>query len=317
MKKFLKPEIKFSVKSVNETKGRFVLEPLERGFGHTLGNALRRTILSSSMGAAVFAIRIDKVFHEFTAIKGINEHVAKIVLNIKELVLKIDNSIIPDGESVTLKISSDKEGEILAKDIICPAGVEILSKELHILTISKGGKINMELFARNSRGYSSFEDNKKEKTTADMIVIDSNYSPVKQISYNSELTKVGNSADLEKLELEIETNGSISAADALASAAKVLTDHLSLFFGLNEIISKEEMISEEIKKEDKQLNRLITDFDFTQRSLNCLRKAKIHTLTDLTSKTEDEVQNIKNLGKKSFQEIQDKLIQFKLSFKSE
>ncbi|AHF60749.1 DNA-directed RNA polymerase subunit alpha [Spiroplasma mirum ATCC 29335] len=315
MKQFIRPEFKLEVEDKSNNYGKFLVEPLERGFGITLGNALRRTLLSSTPGAAVFAIRIKGASHEFTAIPGIVEHVTKIILNIKNLVLKIDQNIIPDGESVILKINSNKEGDVLAKDIELPAGVEVINTDLHIATIAKGGELNLELHARNSRGYKSFNDNKKEKKYADLIVIDSNYSPVQKVSYTVEPTKVGKNADLEKLEIEVQTDSSITPVNAIAMAGKILSEHLEFFINLNEAIKTTQVISSETEKEEDELDRSIDELEFTQRSQNCLKRAKIETLRDLISKTEEEIQEIRNLGKKSLTEIKEKVAALGLYFR--
>ncbi|WP_368486247.1 DNA-directed RNA polymerase subunit alpha [Spiroplasma sp. DGKH1] len=315
MKQFIRPEFKLEAEDKSNNYGKFLVEPLERGFGITLGNALRRTLLSSTPGAAVFAIRIKGASHEFTAIPGVVEHVTKIILNIKNLVLKIDQNIIPDGESVILKINSNKEGDVLAKDIELPAGVEVINKDLHIATIAKGGELNLELHARNSRGYKSFNDNKKEKKYADLIVIDSNYSPVQKVSYIVEPTKVGKNADLEKLEIEVQTDSSITPVNAIAMAGKILSEHLEFFINLNEAIKATQVISSETEKEEDELDRSIDELEFTQRSQNCLKRAKIETLRDLISKTEEEIQEIRNLGKKSLTEIKEKVAALGLHFR--
>lgn len=317
MKQFIRPEFKLQKEELSTNYGKFLVEPLERGFGITLGNALRRTLLSATPGAAVFGIRIKNATHEFTAIPGIVEHVTKIILNIKNLILEINTDIIMDDEFVVLKILSNVEGPILAKDIICPNGVIVLNKDLHIATISQNGELDIELYARNSRGYKSFHDNKKEKKYADLIVIDSNYSPIVQITYNVEPTKVGENNDLEKLEIEVKTDGSITPINALAIAAKILIEYLNFFVNLNEKIKILKVISLAEEKKDDQLNKSIDELEFGQRSQNCLKRAKIELLQDLISKTEEEIKEIRNLGKKSFQEIKDKITKLGFVFKKE
>lgn len=315
MRQFIRPEFKLQVEDKINNYGKFLVEPLERGFGITLGNALRRTLLSATPGAAIFAVRIKGVSHEFTAIPGIVEHVTKIILNIKNLVLKINKDIIPDGESVILKVISSKEGEIYAKDLILPTGVEIINGNLLLATIARGGELDLELYARNSRGYRSFIDNKKEKKYADLIVIDSNYCPIQRVAYNVEQTKVGKNTDLEKLELEIQTDNSITPVNAVAMAARIITEHLDFFVNLNESIKETQIISSESETKEDELERCIDELEFTQRSQNCLKKAKIDTLRDLILKTEDEIQDIRNLGKKSLTEIKNKVSQLGLHFR--
>ncbi|WP_342256756.1 DNA-directed RNA polymerase subunit alpha [Spiroplasma endosymbiont of Poecilobothrus nobilitatus] len=315
MKQFIRPEFKLQAEDKTNNYGKFLVEPLERGFGVTLGNAIRRTLLSATPGAAVFAVRIKGASHEFTAIPGVVEHVTKIILNIKNLVLKINRDIIPDGESVILKVVSSKEGEIYARDLVVPTGVEVINGDLLLATIAKGGELDLELHARNSRGYKSFTDNKKEKKYADLIVIDSNYCPIQRVAYNVEPTKVGKNADLEKLELEIQTDSSITPVNAVTMAAKVIIEHLELFVNLNETIKATQIISSEAEAEEDEIDRSIDELEFTQRSQNCLKRAKIDTLRDLVSKSEDQIQEIRNLGKKSLTEIKDKVAQLGLHFR--
>lgn len=317
MKQFTRPEFQLLSDQENKNIGKFRVEPLERGFGITLGNAIRRTLLSATPGASIYAIKFNDAAHEFASLTGIVENVTKIILNIKKIILRIDNKLFPDEEIATLKINTKTVGPVLAGDIECPAGVEILNKDLVICTISDGGKVEAEFFAKNSRGYRSFKDNKKEKTptTQGIISIDSNYSPIVRVAYNVEPTKIGRSIDLEKLEIEVETDGSITATNAISVAGKVLIDHLEFFVNLNEEIKELATIGVVSEEEEKELDREIDDLDFTQRSLNCLKRSGINTLRDLVSKSEDEIQEIRNLGKKSFKEIKDKVAQMQLSFK--
>lgn len=317
IKQFIRPEFKLQSEDKSNNYGKFLVEPLERGFGITLGNAIRRTLLSATPGAAVFAIRIKGALHEFTAISGIVEHVTKIILNIKNLVLRINQDIILDGESVILKVISSKEGKIYAKDLIVPTGVEIINGDLLLATISKGGNLDLELYARNSRGYKSFIDNKKEKKYSDLIVIDSNYCPIQRVAYNVEPTRVGKNADLEKLELEIQTDSSITPSNAVAIASKIIIDHLEFFVNLNEKIKSTQIILSESESEEDELDRSIDELEFTQRSQNCLKKAKIDTLRDLISKSENEIQEIRNLGKKSLTEIKEKISKLDLHFRKD
>ncbi|WP_031542166.1 DNA-directed RNA polymerase subunit alpha [Mesoplasma photuris] len=318
MKQFMRPEFTLLNKGDNNTNGTysmFEIQPLERGFGITLGNAIRRTLLAATPGAAVFAIKIAGAAHEFTSINGIVENVSRIILNIKQLVLKVDANIYKDEEVVELKINSTTVGTITAGDLILPAGVEVLNPELHILTISEGGVLDLVLFAKNSRGYKSFKDNKNEKNLeVGAITIDSNYSPIVKASYNVLPINNGKTIDLEKLNIEVTTDGSITSTDAIATAAKVLTSHLEFFINLNQEIDELDLIGV-ADDSDKELDKKVEDLEFTQRSLNCLKRAQIHTLGDLVSKTEDEIEEIRNLGKKSLKEIKDKVSQLNLSFK--
>ncbi|WP_338984876.1 DNA-directed RNA polymerase subunit alpha [Spiroplasma endosymbiont of Diplazon laetatorius] len=317
MKQFSRPEFNLLKEEKNRNYGEFKVEPLERGFGTTLGNAIRRTLLSSTPGAAVYAIKIVGAAHEFTSINGIVENVSRIILNLKKLALKIDSKIFEDDEVVELKINSTRVGAITAGDIVLPTGVEVMNPELHICTISDGGVLDLTLFAKNSRGYRSFKDNKKEKLVVDAITIDSNYSPIVKVAYNVDATKIGKSVDLEKLILEVETDGTVTASDAVATAAKILVEHLQFFVNLNEEINDLNVIGATNEEDEKELDRLIEDLDFTQRSLNCLKRANINSLRDLVSRTEDDIQEIRNLGRKSLKEIKDKVVQLGLTFKQD
>ncbi|AUB32070.1 DNA-directed RNA polymerase subunit alpha [Spiroplasma floricola] len=317
MKQFSRPEFNLLKEEKNRNYGEFKVEPLERGFGTTLGNAIRRTLLSSTPGAAVYAIKIAGAAHEFTSINGIVENVSRIILNLKKLALKIDTKIFEDDEVVELKVNSTRVGAITAGDIIVPTGVEIINPKLHICTIADGGVLDLTLFAKNSRGYRSFKENKKEKLVVDAITIDSNYSPIVRVSYNVDATKIGKSVDLEKLILEVETDGTVTASDAVATAAKILVEHLQFFVNLNDEINDLNVIGATNEEDEKELDRLIEDLDFTQRSLNCLKRANINSLRDLVSRTEDDIQEIRNLGRKSLKEIKDKVVQLGLTFKQD
>ncbi|AVP49694.1 DNA-directed RNA polymerase subunit alpha [Williamsoniiplasma luminosum] len=315
MKQFMRPEFTLLNEEKDRSYGKFMVEPLERGFGTTLGNAIRRTLLSATPGAAVFAIKLTGAAHEFTAIPGIVENVSRIILNIKQLVLSIDAKMYKDDEVVEIKLNSSTQGPITAGDLETPIGVEILNKDLHLATIAEGGIFDLVLFAKNSRGYKTFKENKKEKQLElGAITIDSNYSPIHKVAYHVEQTKIGRSIDLEKLTIEVVTDGSISPVEAIAIASKVLVAHLEFFVELNAQLEDIQIIGVE-DEDEKELDRAIEDLDFTPRSLNCLKHASIDTLRELVSRTEDEIQEIRNLGRKSFKEIKDKVAQLQLSFK--
>lgn len=315
MKRFMRPEFTLLKEGQDKNYGKFSVSPLERGFGTTLGNAIKRTLLAATPGASVYAIRIAGAAHEFTSIPGIVENVTRIILNIKQLVLKIDSEMYKDEESVEIKIKTNVEGEVYASDLEVPAGVEILSKDLLIATVSEGGVLDLVLYAKNSRGYKSFKDNKNERNIEPgMITIDSNYSPIVKVAYAVDSTKIGKSIDLEQLELEVETDGSITAVEAVSIAAKVLVAHLEFFVNLNHEISDVEIIGLE-NDEEKELDKTIEELDLTQRSLNCLKRAGIDTLRELISKNEDEIGSIRNLGRKSLKEIKEKVAQLRLTFK--
>ncbi len=309
----------FEVKEYNEADnyGKFVFEPLERGFGTTIGNALRRVLLSSLPGAAVFSIKVDGVYHEFTSIPGIVEDVSAMILNIKTLVMKIQ-----DDEIYTLRISKQGPGEVTGADIICPEGVEVLSKDLHICTLEEGGMLEMELQARNGRGYVSADTNKQLYQTPNqplgIIYTDSIYTPIERVAYNAEPTRVGQNAHYDKVTLEIWTDSSISPAESVALAAKILIDHLELLTNVHEAVNDMESLMKEAQGEVqiKGLVMMIEDLDLSVRSYNCLKRAGIQTVEELTQRTEDEMMRVRNLGKKSLKEVKDKIYDLGLSFKS-
>ena len=309
----------FEVKEYNEADnyGKFVFEPLERGFGTTIGNALRRVLLSSLPGAAVFSIKVDGVYHEFTSIPGIAEDVSAMILNIKTLVMKIQ-----DDEIYTLRISKQGPGEVTGADIICPEGVEVLSKDLHICTLEEGGMLEMELQARNGRGYVSADTNKQLYQTPNqplgIIYTDSIYTPIERVAYNAEPTRVGQNAHYDKVTLEIWTDSSISPAESVALAAKILIDHLELLTNVHEAVNDMESLMKEAQGEvqNKGLVMMIEDLDLSVRSYNCLKRAGIQTVEELTQRTEDEMMRVRNLGKKSLKEVKDKIYDLGLSFKS-
>lgn len=317
MQKFERAEFEVKEYVESEHYGKFVFEPLERGFGTTIGNALRRVLLSSLPGAAVFAIKMDGVYHEFTAIPGVVEDVTAIILNIKKLILKI-----ADDEVYTLRISKRGPGEVRGSDIICPEGVEILSKDHYICTLEEDGVLEMELQARVGRGYVSADTNKQLYQTQNQplgtIYTDAIYTPVEQVSYLSEPTRVGQNAKYDKVTLEITTDGSITPAESVAWAAKILIDHLQLLTKVDEQVSEMDSVMKEAQGEvqNKGLVMMIEDLDLSVRSYNCVKRAGIQTVEELTQKTEDEMMRVRNLGKKSLKEVKDKIYELGLSFKS-
>ena len=309
----------FEVKEYDESQhyGKFVFEPLERGFGTTIGNALRRVLLSSLPGAAVFSIKVDGVYHEFTSIPGIVEDVTAIILNIKTLVMSIQ-----DDEIYTLRISKQGPGAVTGADIICPEGVEVISKDLHICTLEEGGMLEMELQARIGRGYVSADTNKQLYQTPNqplgIIYTDSIYTPIEKVSYNVEPTRVVQDAHYDKVALEIWTDSSLSPAEAVALASKILIDHLELLTNVHEAVNDMESVMKEAQGEvqNKGLVMMIEDLDLSVRSYNCLKRAGIQTVEELTQRTEDEMMRVRNLGKKSLKEVKDKIYDLGLSFKS-
>ncbi len=292
-----------------ENYGRFTIEPLERGFGLTLGNALRRVLLSSLPGASVYAIEIEGVRHEFTAIEGVEEDVTGIILNLKDLILAIDSA---EGNDVR-RLTIDKTGpcDVTAGDIVCPTGVTVVNPDLVICHLTETGHIKMTLHARNGRGYVTAEGNKviHQNLPIGVICTDSNYSPVGKVNYEVSQTRVKNSSNYDSLTLEVWTNGSTTPQDAVALAAKILILHLEKFSDLSEITQDINEIEkdEEVIIENKYENLTIEDLDLSVRSYNCLKRAGITTLRELTDHTEEEMMKFKNLGKKSLKEIKDKL----------
>ena len=308
-------EVKEYVESDNY--GKFVIEPLERGFGTTIGNALRRVLLSSLPGAAVYSIKVDGVYHEFTSIPGVEEDVTMMILNIKNLIMKIENDDIH-----TLRISAKGPMTVTAGDIICPSGVEVLNKDFPIAHLEEGASLEMELKARNGRGYISADGNKAlyqgSSQGIGTVYTDSIYTPIERISYNVEPARVGQDAKYDRLILEVWTNGSITPQMSLALASKILIDHLDLLTNVHEAVADMESCMKDANGEvvNKGLVMMIEDLDLSVRSYNCLKRAGIQTVDELTQKTEDEMMRVRNLGKKSLKEVKDKFYELGLSFKS-
>lgn len=296
-----KPSIE--VLELKDNYGKFVVEPLERGFGITVGNSLRRVLLSSLPGVAVTSIKVDGVLHEFSTIPGVKEDVTEIILTLKELSMKMDS----DG-SRTLRIEHSGEGVITAGDIICPPDIEILNKDLHIATLSEDAKLYMEINVDKGRGYVSAENNKTEDMPISVIPVDSIYTPVQKVSYNVESTRVGVRTDFEKPILEVWTDGSIGAQEGISLGAKILVEHLNLFINLTDHLGEVElMVEKEEDKKEKALEMTIEELDLSVRSYNCLKRAGINTVEELTEKTEDDMMKVRNLGKKSLEEVIQKL----------
>ena len=299
----------------NENYGRFVIEPLERGFGLTLGNALRRVLLSALPGASIYAVEVEGAQHEFSSLEGVEEDVTSIVLNLKDLVLKIDEA---DEANKRQEINVEEGKVVTGADIVCPTGVEVINKDVVIAHVAEGGKLHMVLHARNGRGYFTGEQNKvlHPNFPVGVIATDSNYSPVRKANYIVDNTRVGHDSKFDKLTLEVWTNGSILPQEAVVWAARLLIEHLNKFLGLAEItqdinIEKEVVTVEENKYE----NITIEDLDLSVRSYNCLKRANIGTVLELTEKSEEEMMKVKNLGKKSLKEIKEKLQSIGLSFR--
>ena len=294
--------------------GRFVIEPLERGYGRTLGNSLRRVLLSSLPGVAVTSVKIDGVVHEFSTVPGVKEDVTEIVLNIKGINAKLHTDDLPK------KVFIDAEGpcEVTAGSIAADADVEILNPDLHIATVGAGGKLNMELTMDKGRGYIPAEQNKQSQTVIGVIPVDSIYTPVLKVNYTVENTRVGQFTDFDKLIIEVTTDGTLTAQEAVSLGAKVLTEHLNLFVDLSGDAFDGDII---VEKDDKGVSKIlemtIEELDLSVRSFNCLKRAGINTVQDLTEKTEDEMMKVRNLGRKSLDEVINKLADLGFSLRSE
>jgi DNA-directed RNA polymerase subunit alpha len=315
MLNFEKPTYKITEYVENNNYGKFELEPLERGFGNTLGNALRRVMLSSMPGSAIIAVKIDGVMHEFQTIEGVVEDVTAIILNLKNVVVKNNTE-----EEQILYLHADSEGVVTAGDIQPNADVEIINKDQEIATIAKGGKLDMELIVRNGRGYVPGDENKKylENAKVGFIPIDALYSPIERISYDVDTARVGQDANYDKLILNVYTNGSLRPEEAVALGAKILIEHFNILVNLSDIADMTGIMT--AKQEDSKIKKLetpIEDLDFSVRAFNCLKRANINTLGDLTEKSELEMMKIRNLGKKSLKEVIDKIKGMGLRFRDE
>ena len=318
MLKFEKPDYKVKEYIKDSFYGKFELEPLERGFGTTLGNALRRVMLSSLPGDAITSVKIDGVAHEFQKIDGVIEDVTAIVLNLKSVVIKNHSQ---DNNKI-IRLSKNTPGVVTAGDIEEDADIEILNPEQEICTLVEGGSINMEMTIGTGRGYTVAEDNKKllqgDKAKVGAIAIDSLYSPVERINYEVETARVGQNNNFDKLVLEVWTNGSITPEEAVALASRILIEHFEILTDLNAIADETGLMAS--KSEDpnvKILETSIDDLDFSVRAYNCLKRANILTLRDLVDKSENELMKIRNLGKKSLKEVMDKVKDMGLSFRDE
>ena len=316
MQKFERPKFEIKEYVESENYGKFVISPLERGFGDTIGNALRRVMMSSLPGGAVYSIKIDGVYHEFSSIKGVKEDVTLIILNIKNLILKIDGD-----ETYTLRITAKGPCTVTAKDIVCPTGVEILNPDLEIAHLDEGGVLEMELKAKNGRGYVSADENKRMYQNSSQgigtIYTDAIFTPVIKANYSHVPTRVGQNVKYDALTVEVWTDGSINPTESLAIASKILIDHFELLTHVDEVVNDmDSVLKDHINETNpKKVNMAIEDLDLTVRSYNCLKRAGISNVEELTQKTEDEMSRVRNLGKKSLKEVKDKLNQLGLSFR--
>ena len=317
MQKFERADFEVKEYVESENYGKFVLSPLERGFGTTIVNALRRVLLSSLPGAAVYSIKVDGVYHEFTTIPGVREDVSMIILQLKQLTMKIE-----DDEIYTLQISAKGPCTVTAGDIICPAQVEVLNKDLEIAHLEAGATLEMELHAKNGRGYVGSDVNKQLNQGSSQgigtVFTDSIYTPIQKVAYDVQPTRVGQDSKYDCLTMEITTDGSINPQKALSLAAKILIDHLDIIAGINDDVMNISSVLKENGPEApvKGTQTMIEDLDLSVRSYNCLKRAGIQTVDELTQKTEDEMMRVRNLGKKSLKEVKEKLEELGMGFKS-
>ena len=308
-----KPKIETVEIDSSSKFGKFVVEPLERGYGTTLGNSLRRILLSSLPGAAVTSIQIDGVLHEFSTVEGVEEDVATIILNIKKLALQIYSV---DENVIEIDVKGD--GTVTAADITHDSDVEILNPDLYIATIAKNGHLRMRMYANRGRGYARADQNKREDLPIGVIPVDSIYTPVSRVNFQVENTRVGQLAHFDKLSLDVWTDGSIGPKEAIALGAKIFTEHLNIFVGLtDEAQTAEIMVEKEEDQKEKVLEMTIEELDLSVRSYNCLKRAGINTVHELASKSEDDMMKVRNLGRKSLEEVKVKLEDLGLGLRKE
>ena len=313
MIEFEKPNIECIETDDKRNYAKFICEPLERGYGMTIGNSLRRILLSSLPGAAITSVKINGVVHEFSTVKGVVEDVPELIVNLKNVRLKVF-----DNEEKIIRIDFKGAGEITAGDITTDGTVEILNPELHIATTSESCDLHMEMTVNRARGYNVAEKNKKENSPIDVLPIDSIFTPVKKVNYTVENTRVGQMVDYDKLTIEVWTDGSLKPFEALSLAAKVMVGHLELFIDLSETARNTQvMVEKEESKKEKVLEMPIEELELSVRSYNCLKRAGIATVEDLANKSQEDMMKVRNLGKKSLDEVTNKLIALGLNFTSE
>ena len=311
MIEFEKPNITKVDESTNY--GKFVVEPLERGYGTTLGNSLRRILLSSLPGAAVSSIQIDGVLHEFSTIDGVLEDVTQIILNIKKLALKMNTD-----EDKNIEIDVNGPAKVTAADIVADPDVEVLNPEQYICTVADGGHFHVRMTVKKGRGYVAADQNKSDDMPIGVLPIDSIFTPISRVNYQVESTRVGRRNDFDKLTLDVWTNGSISPREAISLAAKILTEHLDIFVNLtDEAKNAEIMVEKEETHKEKMLEMTIEELDLSVRSYNCLKRAGINTVQELTNKTEADMMKVRNLGRKSLEEVNNKLADLGLGLRKE
>lgn len=315
MMEIKKPKITFEENEI-KNYAKFVVEPLERGFGTTLGNSLRRVLLSSLPGAAAVGIKIDGVDHEFSTIKGVKEEVTEIILNLKTVRFKV--TAPSETEKIIVNLHADSVGAVTAGDIDLPSNVEVLNPDQLICTLDEGGKINMQIFIGTGRGYVPAERNKDSREPIGFIPMDSIFTPVTKANYAVESTRVEQSIDFDKLTIEVTTDGTVSAKEIISLAAKIINDHMKLFVELVDNMSEQNiLVSQDDDKAQKVMEMSVEDLDLSVRSYNCLKRANIHTVADLTRRTEDDMLKVRNLGRKSLEEVVKKLEELGLSLKAQ
>lgn len=303
-----KPTIKYDI---DGNYGKFTVEPLQRGYGTTLGNALRRILLSSLPGAAVTSVKIDGILHEFSTIPGVKEDVTEIILNLKQLAISID-----DEEPKTARIDETGPKEVTAADIIADPSVEIFNKDLHIATLDDGATLSMDMSLDSGRGYRPADQNKNENTAIGVIPTDSIFTPVRKCNFTVENTRVGQRTDYDRLILELWTDGSITPKKGVSIGARIMEEHLRLFIDLTDGAENVEiMVEKEEDQKEKALEMTIEELELSVRSFNCLKRANINTVEELTQKTEDDMMKVRNLGKKSLDEVKHKLEELGLSLR--
>lgn len=331
MEKFLKYDIQIGKEqNKNSDYGVFVLKPLERGFGLTLGNSLRRVLLSNIVGHSIFAIKVPNITHEFTSIPGVKEDLTEIILNLKKLVVKIDLDVFGEDEQnttslehwPTLKIRDASNGVVRASDIEVPIGFTVINKDMYIATVEKGAKLNMDLYVRTGRGFVTFSENKEKINAINVIATDSNFSPITKVEYKVSDIKTTKNETNDSLEMKIATNGAISALEALAMSAKILLEHYQpiiteLYDNYNDLKIFNDDGTLANSNKSSSLSISIDELELSVRSYNCLKRAGIHTITQLTDKTKSEIEKIRNLGKKSFKEIIKKIQDRNMKLKEE
>ena len=313
MIEFEKPNIECVEADDKRNYAKFICEPLERGYGMTIGNSLRRILLSSLPGAAITSVKINGVVHEFSTVKGIVEDVPELIVNLKSVRFKAF-----DNEEKVIRIDHKGEGEITAGDVVTDGTLEVLNPELHIATASAETDLHMEMTVNRGRGYNVAEKNKKDNNPIDVLPIDSIFTPVKKVNYSVENTRVGQMVDYDKLTIEVWTDGSLKPYEALSLAAKVMTGHLELFIDLSETARNTQvMVEKEESKKEKVLEMPIEELELSVRSYNCLKRAGITTVEDLANKSQEDMMKVRNLGKKSLDEVTNKLIALGLRFSSD